>query len=370
MKVVKQDYNNCLVNVSNSILKHYGVKTFHNSLKELDEYLEKDYKNVVLILYDGFGSKLIERNIGSKSFLAKHKIKDITSVFPATTTAATTSIVTGLTPIEHCWLGWNLYIASIDKTVTMYWNVLKGTDIKVAEYNVAQREFPYTTIFELINKKDEVSAYCISPYEGVKYDDNNIDEMYSKIKELCDNNEKTFIYAYCAEPDHFMHEVGTTDERVIELMKTLDNKTEKLCDSLEDALIIIVADHGHMTLGEYVFLDDYPILSNMLIRETSLEPRATNFFVKKKMLKAFKKEFDKLFSNDFTLLTKQEVIDKKLFGDGVPHDKFESCLGDYIALAISDKAFVDNHESTQHKGVHAGVTEYEVMIPLIIVDKK
>ena len=74
MKVVFPNYNNCLTNVTNSILKYFGVLTYHETLKELDDYLnEKEYKNVVLILYDGMGSNLMNRNLDSKSFLIKNK---------------------------------------------------------------------------------------------------------------------------------------------------------------------------------------------------------------------------------------------------------------------------------------------------------
>ena len=47
-------YNNCLTNVSNSILNYYNVKKFHNSNKEVDnKLLKSNPDNVVLILLDG-----------------------------------------------------------------------------------------------------------------------------------------------------------------------------------------------------------------------------------------------------------------------------------------------------------------------------
>ena len=44
------DYNNCLVNLANSILKRFDVETTASTLPLADEYLKKDYKNVVVLL--------------------------------------------------------------------------------------------------------------------------------------------------------------------------------------------------------------------------------------------------------------------------------------------------------------------------------
>ena len=370
MKKMYPDYNNCLVNLSNSILKYYGIKNNHSTLTELDKHLEKHYKNVVVILYDGFGSNLLAEKLGETAFLSKHKIKDITSVFPATTTAATTALITATIPAEHCWLGWDVYVKSINKTVTLYLNVEKGKQEQLSETGVAKREFPYISIFDKINESGNAKAYCVSPYDGgIFYNIERPEEMYNKLSELCSTDERKFIYAYYNEPDGAMHIHGTEDEKISELMKTIDKKTEEFCEKLSDTLVIITADHGHMTVGNYIVLADYPAIQSMLVRETSLEHRATNFFVKEGLQEKFRAEFMRLFGNDFILMSRQEIFESEIFGDGTPHEKFESCIGDFIAIAISDKAFIDEYDSEPLKGAHAGITEDEVKIPLIVVNR-
>ena len=370
MKIKYPDYNNCLVNLTSSILNFYGVNSNHRPLSELDYYLAKDYQNVVLIVYDGLGSNLLQRHLGAKSFLARHKIKDLTSVFPATTTAAYTSIITGKTPTEHCWLGWDIYVEAFDQTISMFLNTVKGTNEQAANYHVPRQEFSNTAIDERIDEAGRAKMYWLGPFEKIRYDRDQIDEMYNKITQLCQTNEKKFIYAYCLEPDHNMHLYGVEDERVVDNMKLLDRKTAALVDQLEDTLIIVTADHGHLTAGEYIYLSDYPELQKMLRRETSLEPRAVNFFVKDEMLAAFKNEFNKLFGRDFILFSKQEVLDRQLFGPGKPHEKFVSCVGDYLAVAITDKCLIEHRSLNQLTGVHAGMTEDEMMVPLIVIEKR
>lgn len=51
-----------LVNLSNSFLKEMGIKPLNDTLKEMDEELaQKNYKNIILILYDGMGSAVLNR---------------------------------------------------------------------------------------------------------------------------------------------------------------------------------------------------------------------------------------------------------------------------------------------------------------------
>lgn len=104
---VKNNYNECITNLACSIRKYFGLKFKHNTLEYVDKLLsEKNPKNVVVILFDGMGSRILKRNLDKNAFLVKHMAKEITTVFPATTTAATTSMRTGLNPVEHGYLGW------------------------------------------------------------------------------------------------------------------------------------------------------------------------------------------------------------------------------------------------------------------------
>ena len=90
-KTFRFDYDRSLVSVSNSLLKYYNVKTYHPSLKLLDEKLAKNYKNVIFMILDGMGTDLIEKNLPETSFIRQHISAQIFSVFPPTTTAATTA---------------------------------------------------------------------------------------------------------------------------------------------------------------------------------------------------------------------------------------------------------------------------------------
>ena len=90
---VKNNYNETLTNLACSIRKYFDLEYKHNTLEYIDKILEvRKPKNVVIILFDGMGSNIIDKVLPQDSFFIKHRIKTITTVFPATTVAATTTI--------------------------------------------------------------------------------------------------------------------------------------------------------------------------------------------------------------------------------------------------------------------------------------
>ena len=90
MKIVYPDYNNSIVNIASSIEKYFDLDSNVPSLKALDDILEKEKpKNVVVILFDGMGARLIKEKLKGK-FLDNNMLFVLSSTCPATTTAATT----------------------------------------------------------------------------------------------------------------------------------------------------------------------------------------------------------------------------------------------------------------------------------------
>ena len=368
--IVKNNYNECLTNLACSIRKYFGLEYRHNTLDYIDKILEEyQPKNVVTILCDGMGSIIMDRMLARNSFLIKNRIKVITSVFPATTVAATTSMLTGLNPCETAMLGWDMYYRDLDKTITVYKNCLKEdpseTPIPEAiEYN--NKHMIRKTITDDINEKGKYTGYSLLPFGNNPYQ--TIDEMYELIQEKCQEEGKKYIYAYNIEPDHTMHKIGCDKQAVIDIVIDINKKIEELANSLTDTIIFVVADHGHTNI-ENIFIKDYPDLEECLLRNTSLEPRAVNFFIKPDKKEIFVSLFKKHFGEYFDLYPMEEVIESRLFGDGEENPIFKDALGDYLAIAKSDKALLYTGGEEQ-KSHHAGYTDDEILVPLIMVKTK
>jgi len=367
---VKNNYNECLTNLACSIRKYFGLEYKHNTLSYIDELLElKKPKNVVTILCDGMGSKILERVLDENAFLISNRYKDITTVFPATTVAATTSMMTGLNPVESGMLGWDMYFKDINKTITTFLNSEKGD----FEYKPLQEAIDFKekhmktkSIMDEINEQTQYKGYTLFPFGNNAYKD--FDELFNIIVEKCNEDGKKYIYAYSTEPDSTMHELGTDCIEAKEIILDLNKRIENLSKKLEDAIIFVVADHGHKNVIN-IDLNEYPDVVECLARNTSIEPRAVNFFIKQKKKEEFESLFKKYFSNDFDLYDKEDVINSKLFGDGEENEIFRDSLGDYLAIAKTDKTIL-YIGSEVLKSQHAGYTDDEIYVPLIVIDAK
>lgn len=363
-KLVWPDYENCLANIPNSVLKWFGETPLGMTHPLIDGYLEKEYKNVVLFLLDGMGMRILEKHLKKDGAFRTHLAGETNSVFLSTTVAATMSAITGQHPCEHGWLGWDCYYPSIDRNVTVFLNVIQGTDEPAADYHVANAVAPYESVVERLNKAGH-QAYDAMPFAPPFPSD--AEEICARIKKLCKEEGKKYIYAYWKEPDGLLHKYGCQAEIVKEELTFLEGMISEMASELEDTLLIVTADHGHIDT-DFVNLEDYPLLWECLERCPSLEPRVLNLFVKEDKKTFFEEEFRKEFGDKFLLMTMEEVIARKLMGTGKEHEQFRSMLGNYLAIATSDLSILFLEE--EFKSMHGSITEDEMRIPLIVFDGK
>lgn len=371
-------------------MKHYGLQPYHPTLAELDTVLAKNYRNVVFIFFDAMGMYNLEKCLPPDSFLRSHVCKPITSVYPPTTVAATTALYSGLEPCESGWLGWTQYFKEVDKNDTMFINIDDDGN-KIINYpeadkkTLAQKYCPFTPVVQQINENnndkltDKVSAYAVSPFGDVPYE--KMEDLFTTIKTLCAKPGRHYLECYNNQPDTCMHKEGVDSQNVKSLIEKINESVEKMSKTIHaknpgETVFIICADHGHINANPAV-VTEFPEIMACLKRLPSLEPRTPNFFVKDKMHETFKKLFEQEFGNDFVLLTKQEVLEKHIFGKGgneamlkeqfADKKDFTDFIGDYVAFATGARTLFNSRKGIL-KGAHAGLTNEEKMIPLIIIE--
>ncbi len=361
------DYNNSNINISATLAEFLGAPNNNATLPLLKKELEKNYKNIVFICFDGMGIYPINKNLKKNDFLVKNIKSTLKSTFPSTTTNATTSLLLNKVPLEHGWFGWSLYFENINRNINIFSSKDSWTNEEVnVDYSIIADLDYY---FYNANTKYEINTLFPSYVKVKKPHTNNIyesnEDFFELLNKLCNKKGKQFIYAYNPEPDSTMHLYGVSSKEAKGVFENLSKNIKKLCEKTKDTLFIITADHGQIDVEGYVNLYEDEKLMDMLEIYPFLEPRAIAFKVKKEKFLEFEHYFKSKYYEDFELHTSQELVEAGYFGN--TGDK-QHLLGDYIAIGTyTHKQALLTPTSKAFKGQHTSLTE-EMDVPLILIN--
>lgn len=368
--IVFPNYQQSILSLSNSLLAHYGAKTHHATLPIVDEFLKKGYRNVLLVLIDGLGQANLDRLSDPHSVLREHRIGTINSVFPPTTVAATTAIMSGKAPIETGWLGWCQYVAELDKSVVFFTNKDYFNDDTVFDHPVAARHVPYVSIYEQIEAASpDVRTHEIFPAFRTPQNDTFVKQVEAVLAATKEPG-RHFAYVYWDQLDSLMHEFGPGSVEVKRQLDQIEEGVALLNEQIgEDTIVLLTADHGQVDVCP-IDLTKYTALWDTFAHEPSIESRATSFFVKPGLEPHFESLFKLFFRDYFVLYKKEDVLQMELFGPGTAHPKISEFLGQYLAIAIDSYYFKTNRGRFEMKGQHAGLCADEMLVPLVVLRKR
>ncbi len=363
------DYSKCNLNISSTLAEFLGVDNSKPTLPILKKELEKDYKKIVFICFDGMGIYSMEKNLPEGDFLRENIKEVLVSTFPSTTTNATTSLLLNKYPLEHGWFGWSMYFEDMGRNVDIFPWVDSLTEEPLDYGNCPLDRSAF--YFDRSTGDYEINT-VFPPYVGCAHPERNtvigsLCELESAIKAVLDKDGRQFVYAYFDDPDHTMHIHGVSSDEAKTVIEDISKTVKSLYDSSEDTLFIITADHGQIDVEGYVELWEDSNLSDMLKTPPYMEARAVAFAVKDGYKDAFEKYFSEKYSKDFILYPSRELVEKGWFG---PEGDKEYLLGDFIAVGTYTHKQAILHGAKRHFfGHHTSVTE-EMEVPLILIGKK
>lgn len=327
------------------------------------------------------GEQILNR-MSPRGYFNSNKADCVTSVYPSTTTAALTTYYAGRPPYETGWIAWSQYFKEYGRAMDMlkHTESYLGDSYPKANLDVFAEVVNYETIFEKIEKASpRIKAYEIEPTyadkrakRSIRAD--SIEEIVDSIEMLCKNPDEKFVFAYCDCPDGLLHKYGASSDEAKEFILNAENKIQELEQKLsDDTIIIISADHGHKDIEKAYTLLDYPEIQECLIMPPSLESRVVTFWVKENMRKEFEERFNKVFKEEFWLMTREEFLDKHFLGYGKKHPKIEEFVGNYIALSTAGsiirlETFLAEGKKVK-KSTHCGLSKDEMEVPVIVLKK-
>lgn len=339
--------------------------------------------SIVLLVVDGLGYRYLTQT-HSGSVLRRSLRTPLTSVFPSTTAAAITSLLTGLPPSAHGLTGWHMYFDEADSIGAVLPFQVRGSDEPLGRRGLDPHGlFGYGCLFDRL----PVPSHVVSPKRIVastfnlahsgsarRHGYGSLGEMLHHIEQCIRGaGKRSFVYAYWPELDSVSHEYGVESRQAAEAFRRIDEAFERLLGALSGcgATIVVTGDHGLIDAPVHcrVELDDHPALAAMLERPLCGERRVAYCYVRASMRKAFERYVGDCLAEQAALHDAASLMRDGWFGPGTPHPKLAARIGDY-ALVMRDRFTIKDWLPTERRyqqvGVHGGVSAEEMLVPLVV----
>lgn len=373
-----------IVNLMSSLIQGLGGEgTGYAPLPALSPAEVAEYPQAVLLIVDGLGYDFLTRH-GRSGYLQAQIRGRLTSVFPSTTAAAVTTFLTGLAPQQHGLTGWHMYFKELGAVLAVLPGTPRygGVSLKQAGIDVP-RFLGHGSVFDRL----PIPGYVVSP-RRIAYSDFNLahqgkaelrpfdtqDDFFLSIARILrSNRSRKFIYGYWPDLDRISHEAGSLSADADWHFAKWAEGFERFMESIAGTrtLVVVTADHGFIDTdeGHTIDLDNHPALAECLALPLCGERRAAYCYVKPDRREYFESYVRSEFSGCAELLPSRGLIEQGYFGLGPAHPRLPDRIGDYTLLMKENyviKDWLPSEGRYAQIGVHGGISESEMWVPLIV----
>lgn len=330
-------------------------------------------ESVVLVLVDGLGALSLRAHAGhARSLTADMAKKDVAlSVFPSTTAAALTSLLTGAWPGEHGLVGYRV----LDPARGVLVNQLTGWESEGIDPAVWQAR---TTLFERARAEGRsafavgVAAYADSGFTRATLRGADFvaartpSERVAAAYDLAERHPGSVVYCYLPEVDKAGHRHGVDSSAWVAALEEID---AALALRVPDGVgVLVTSDHGMVDVPAHrqVVLDESHLGG---VRFIGGEPRMLHVYLEadadtQAVLARWRQDLDGLAD----VARRDEAIDSGLFGPVVT-PVAASRMGDLLVVSRGTGAVYDGTAPDQRSrgmvGQHGGLTPEERQVPLL-----
>ncbi len=381
-----------IVNLSASVLKAFGVDPPSPVCRRgiLPADLLDDNAGIVLFVCDALGllqlrSVLETGRTPTLSRLSEgsHGMRQLTSVFPSTTTAALTSLSTACAPAQHGILGHRQWMDEVGALCNMLRFATDGEDPRPLSEELVS---VVPTVHELLEAAS-VSSFAISSsaHEGTGF--SNVIHRgatflgYDSISEIpfllehsfeLAGDRPTFHYAYWHMVDALAHAYGpgsgrrSQDPYSLE-MELVDRVVAELLAVCErhNRTFIFTADHGQAELSpERAIVLDRDIASQL--RYPPGGGRRAIYLASDNP--AALREHRLLQQDDIRVVEADAAFDGGWFGRDA--GAFRSRVGQLLVVSSADRqVLVDYGSGTfAYRGAHGALSQDEMLVPVLVAN--
>jgi hypothetical protein len=361
---------------------------------------------VVAVVVDGYGLDSWKRDHADYDFLARltdrGTVTPLTSVYPSETAAAITTFETGLLPCEHGRTGWNVYDPETDRSFLGL-----GGRVEAGSTDGAERvsldddadadssddevlRAPETAVENAHHYQRLVAAdvdcHRLQPFPesspGVtQHEYDGLPAFGGRLAEItADTDTPGYVYGYVPHVDKVSHESGTESD---DFQTTLAAVCEQLstfvaemdAETAQNTLLLVTADHGHVNTNpaRNVDLSENETLMGNLRRYADGTPvclsgsmRNVHLHLQDGTVAETRRSLADL---DAHVFTRQEALDRNLFGDRPVSETFRRRCGDLILTHEWLGTWFDDADPGKLDivGMHGGLTPAEMLVPFAAV---
>lgn len=338
---------------------------------------------LLFVLVDGLGDLFVDR-LNESTTLGRAERIDLRSVFPSTTAAALTAIVTGEWPATHAVPTWFTHLHSREITATILPFVERDSETALQRFGVKPAEAfpcpsrlaaipgPLRTYHPRAISNSEFTTYGRGAWPTDPYDHLR-DAVASVVERMAEQGETGVHYLYLPMLDAASHRVGPEGSDTGRALRAVDRAIGTIVEALDGrARIAISADHGAIGVepsGMSLMQPDDPILDELHTPPHG-EPRVPMFCVRDGRADAFAGAFRERWGADWALLSRDDAEDLALFGPGRLSDLAAERIGGYLAISAGNEVIVYGEPGNGQlalKGFHAGLRPEEMSIPLLLL---
>ncbi len=324
----------------------------------------REAEAVVLLVLDGLGWNALREHAGVMPELAGMEGGPITTVTPATTASALTSIATGLAPAQHGILGYRMLVGGSVLNV-LRWSVYGGgrpPDPFDVQRHTAflGRAVPTVTKSEF-----RTTGFTEAHLRGGRFVGWH---TTAALVELClaevEAGER-LVYSYYPGVDSIAHEFGLRGRVWQRELGAADAIVGALLESLpERAALLVTADHGqvHLEPDSWIAMPDLGAMTTAMAGDG----RFRYLYARKGAARELAEAARDQLGERAWVWSRAELLDEGLLGAGAT-GSVPGRIGDVILAARDEVAFIDPALPNEMKLLsgHGSLSADEMLVPLV-----
>lgn len=319
--------------------------------------------SIVLLVLDGLGWSEVERRSKQLPNLSALEGAAITTVLPATTASALTSITTGLAPAQHGITGFRMRVGECVLNV-LGWH--SDPEPPPDPHEVQRRPaFAGRPVPVVTKAAFRRSGFTRAHLDGGRFVGWQTPAVLVEHCRRLVGDGETLVFAYYPGVDEVAHACGIDDEFFARELLAADRLVGDLIAALPPrAALLVTSDHGQVALSDdsWVELDGVSELIDVQAGDARFRSVYTRPGARDDVVAALR---DQLGDRAW-VMTRRDVLDAGWLGES-PGRAVGGRLGDVVLAASAPIGFVDPAVPFERRlrSAHGAPTEAEVLVPLL-----